>query len=79
MRRHWKYFSDQNVLFHTERTKVMFSAAVGQGDKPIGPFNTDTTLIYRRVITNIGGAYSPSTGNSQSPAGLGFSIITKIE
>ncbi|XP_032399899.1 complement C1q-like protein 2 [Etheostoma spectabile] len=48
-------------------TKVMFSAATGGGDSTIGPFDTDTTLIFTRVITNIGDAYSPSTGIFYAP------------
>ena len=50
------------TFYFIERTKVIFSAAAG-GSGAIGPFNTNKTLIYETVLTNIGDAYSPSTGN----------------
>ncbi|KAI4806648.1 hypothetical protein KUCAC02_017464 [Chaenocephalus aceratus] len=45
-------------------TKVAFSAALSPGK--FGPYNTETPLVYRRSITNLGGAYSSNTGAQKS-------------
>lgn len=41
--------------------KVAFSASLGL-DGYYGPYNTDIVLVYTQVLTNIGSAYSPITG-----------------
>lgn len=42
--------------------KVAFSATLKNGGK-LGPFNTDITLKFTKVLSNTGKAYNPATGN----------------
>ncbi|XP_037628113.1 complement C1q-like protein 2 isoform X3 [Sebastes umbrosus] len=46
-----------------EVKQVAFSASLlASGSGYVGPFNTDTHLVFRYIITNIGNAYNPNTG-----------------
>lgn len=46
---------------HTDFSKVAFSVGLNDAGQ-MGPFNTDVTLKFYKVFTNIGQAYSPITG-----------------
>ncbi|KAG9282206.1 collagen alpha-2(VIII) chain-like [Astyanax mexicanus] len=52
----------QNVTMITGREKVAFSAALGLPAGLRGPFGSETTIVYKNVLTNVGNAYNPATG-----------------
>ena len=43
--------------------KVAFSAGLTESGS-VGPFDDETTLIFSKTFSNVGGAYDPSTGDS---------------
>ena len=45
----------------TDKPKVAFYAGLTNNGH-VGPFDSTTTLVYKRVITNVGNGYDPSTG-----------------
>uniref|UniRef100_A0A671TWU9 C1q domain-containing protein n=1 Tax=Sparus aurata TaxID=8175 RepID=A0A671TWU9_SPAAU len=57
---------DQLERENAEKPKVAFYTALTNGGT-LGPYNTDITLKYSKVFTNIGNAYNPSTGFFTAP------------
>ncbi|KAL7390127.1 hypothetical protein ABVT39_015528 [Epinephelus coioides] len=57
---------DQLERENAERPKVAFYTALTDAGT-LGPYNTDITLKYSKVFTNIGNAYNPATGFFTAP------------
>ncbi|XP_030293635.1 complement C1q-like protein 2 isoform X1 [Sparus aurata] len=58
--------TDQLERENAEKPKVAFYTALTNAGH-LGPYNTDITLKYSKVFTNIGNAYNPSTGFFTAP------------
>uniref|UniRef100_A0A3Q2CQT1 C1q domain-containing protein n=1 Tax=Cyprinodon variegatus TaxID=28743 RepID=A0A3Q2CQT1_CYPVA len=47
------------------RTVAFSAATTGRGD--VGPYSTESTIVYNTVITNVGNAYNQQTGIFVAP------------
>uniref|UniRef100_A0AAR2LL55 C1q domain-containing protein n=1 Tax=Pygocentrus nattereri TaxID=42514 RepID=A0AAR2LL55_PYGNA len=66
-----KYFVSAVVrltLFSLTVRKAAFSASLlGTGEGHVGPISTETTLIFGKILSNVGNAYNPYTGIFTAP------------
>ncbi|KAL2102307.1 hypothetical protein ACEWY4_001475 [Coilia grayii] len=52
----------------SHQPKMAFTASLySSGDNTLGPLSGDTNIVFRNVITNVGDAYSPTTGIFKAP------------
>ncbi|KAL2083207.1 hypothetical protein ACEWY4_020980 [Coilia grayii] len=58
----------EDLTKEKENSRVSFSALLWEsGSTTTGPHSVATTLVFRRIITNVGNAYSPTTGIFTAP------------
>ncbi|XP_050994462.1 cerebellin-1 isoform X3 [Labeo rohita] len=58
----------KSLQMENEAKKVAFSAGLLEsGSGNTGPINTQKTLVYKKVFSNIGGAYDSNTGIFTAP------------
>ncbi|KAK0143703.1 Caprin-2 [Merluccius polli] len=55
---------EQIIKEKIDSQRVAFSVGV---NGKVGPYNSETTIVYPKVLTNIGGAYSTITGFFTAP------------
>uniref|UniRef100_A0A8C9X0W1 C1q domain-containing protein n=1 Tax=Sander lucioperca TaxID=283035 RepID=A0A8C9X0W1_SANLU len=60
------YYTKYSRFYPSGHHRVAFSATLGE-EGTIGPVNILYALVYRNVLSNIGGHYSPVTGYFTAP------------
>ncbi|XP_029983070.1 putative leucine-rich repeat-containing protein DDB_G0290503 [Sphaeramia orbicularis] len=78
-RLNWTEERLQEVDRTTDQENVAFSAGLTDSGS-VGPFDDETTLIFSKTITNVGGAYDRTTGVFTAPlTGLYFFCFTAAD
>uniref|UniRef100_A0A665UK25 C1q domain-containing protein n=1 Tax=Echeneis naucrates TaxID=173247 RepID=A0A665UK25_ECHNA len=70
---------EQVCLFVPDEMKVAFSAGLTDSGS-IGPFDQETTLVFSKTISNVGGAYQQTSGVFTAPfRGVYFFCFTAAD
>ncbi|XP_026060889.1 cerebellin 13 [Carassius auratus] len=58
----------ESIQAENNAKKVAFSVGLlASGEQKSGPYDTRTTLVYKKIFTNTGNAYDPNTGIFKAP------------